>query len=101
MKQSDLPQRWQETIKNYLLEIGPKYKSFGVSDFNYDLKIDFDDGSNAFFHYAFYMVNKEWREIAVFTKHNGYHIFPLLAVKVETIDKKNKEIIKTEDFTIE
>ncbi len=65
------------------------------------MKIEFSDGSKSYFNYAFYWIDTENKEVAVFTEHCGYHIFPLLAVKLKTIDKKDGKIIKTEDFTIE
>jgi hypothetical protein len=99
MKQKDLPQKWQDRVQNYLVEIGSKYKEFGADNFQHDLKIKFDDGSNAFFHYAFYWIDAENKEVAVFTEHCGYHIFPLF-VKLETVNHSG-QIIKTEDFTIE
>lgn len=99
MKQKDFPERWQNKIAEYLKEAGSKFNEFGASDFQHNLKITFDDGSNAFFHYAFYWVDTENKEIAVFTEHCGYHIF-LLFIKIETIDKDGN-ITKTEDFRVE
>ena len=100
MKQRDLPQKWQTKIQDYLEKSGTKYKELSASDFQNDLKITFADGSNAFFRYAFYWVDKESKEVAVFTEHCGYHIFPLFATKLETLGKTG-EIIKAEYFTIE
>ncbi|MBX7172407.1 MAG: hypothetical protein K1X72_15680 [Pyrinomonadaceae bacterium] len=100
MKQNDLPQRWKNRIATYLKETGSRFNSFGADSFQHNLKIEFEDGSNSFFKYAFYWVDNENKEIAVFTEHCGYHIFQLLAVKLETIDRKNGKIIKTEDFRI-
>lgn len=101
MKQKDLPQRWQDKIAEYLKETGSKFNEFGADAFQHNLKIEFVDGSKASFNYAFYWVDTENKEVAVFTEHCGYHIFNLLAVKLETIDKKDGKIIKTEDFRIE
>lgn len=100
MRQKDLPQRWQLRLQNYLQEIGSEYKELTVDAFKHDLRIIFADGSNAFFRYAFYWIDKESKEIAVFTEHCGYHIFFLEEAKLETITYNGK-IIKTEDFTIE
>jgi hypothetical protein len=65
------------------------------------LKIEFDDGSYPLFQYAFYIVNKDWKEIAVFTEHNGFHLYPLFAVKINTFDRTTGKIIKTEDFRLD
>ena len=100
MQQRELPQRWQDKLKNHLKEIGSKYNELSADAFKHDLKISFGDMSNAFFHYAFYWIDKDLKEIAVFTEHCGYHLFPLIDTKLETVNSKG-EIIKTEDFTIE
>jgi hypothetical protein len=100
MRQKDLPQRWQDKLQNHLKEIGSKYNELSADAFQHDLKITFSDKSNAFFHYAFYWIDKELSDIAVFTEHCGYHVFFLADTKLETIDKQGN-IIKTEDFTIE
>ena len=107
MKHEDLPQRWQDRIQDYLSEkgfdyYGKKYKRFSVDDFsdNLNLKITFDDGSNAFFKYAFYWIDTESKEVAVFTEHCGYHIFNLPEILIETIDWE-ENIIKTDDYRTE
>ena len=100
MKQKDLPQRWQDRLQNHLQGIGSKYKELSADAFQYDLKITFADKSHAFFYYAFYWVDDEIKEIAVFTEHCGYHIFPLIGTTLETIDKSGNTI-KIEDFTTE
>jgi hypothetical protein len=100
MKQEDLPQRWRDRLQQHLLEIGSKYKELSADAFHNDLKITFADRSNAFFYYAFYWIDEELNEIAVFTEHCGYHIFPLFDTILETIDR-NGDIIKTEDFSTE
>ena len=100
MKQQDLPQRWQNKIIEYLQSIGSKYKTFGISNFQHDLRIEFVDRSNAFFYYAFYLIDEESNEIAVFTEHCGYHLFPMIDTKLEIIER-NGNIIKIEHFTTE
>lgn len=100
MKQVDLPQRWQDKLQNHLQEIGSKYKQLSADAFQNDLKIIFADSSYAFFHYAFYWIDEDIKEFAVFTEHCGYHIFPLIDSIIETFDR-NGNIIKTEDFTID
>jgi hypothetical protein len=100
MKQTDLPQRWQERLQKYLLEIGSKYNSLSAEAFIYDLRIEFGDGSNALFCYAFYWTDKELNEFIVFTEHCGYHIFPLFDTKIETFGRDGNSI-KFEDFTFE
>ena len=106
MKHKDLPQRWKNRIKEYLLknvsEYSRKYMRFSVYDFsdNLNLKITFDDGSNAFFKDAFYWLDTESKEIAVFTEHRGYHLINLPELLIETFDWEGN-IIKTDDFRTE
>lgn len=100
MKNQDLPQRWKDRLENHLKKIGSKYKELSASDFRNDLRFEFGDGSNALFFHAFYLTDKELNEIAVFTEHCGYHIFPLFDTKIETFDR-NGSSIKFEDFTFE
>jgi len=107
MKHDDLPKRWTDRIHNYLSEkgsdyYGKKYKRFSVYDFsdNLNLKISFEDGSKAFFNDAFYWIDEEYKEVAVFTEHCGYHIFNLPEILLETIDCEGN-IIKTDDYRTE
>ena len=100
MKQKDLPERWQLRLQNHLQEISSKYKELSFAAFENDLRITFGDQSNAFFYYAFYWIDEETKEIAVFTEHCGYHLFFLVDTKIETLNRKGK-VIKTEDFISE
>jgi hypothetical protein len=99
MKHKDLPQRWKDRIEVYLREQGSKYKEFSAYDFslNQNIKITFDDGSNAFFKYSFYWIDNEAKEFAVFTEHCGYHIFNLGEILIDTTDSEGK-IINTDDY---
>jgi hypothetical protein len=78
MRLTDLPERWQIRLRTYLLSKGSKYQTLGASDFPNDniVRITFEDDSKVEFRYAFVMEAPELREIAVFTEHCGYHIFP-------------------------
>lgn len=106
MKHKDLPQRWQDKIEKYLSEHGHeynrKYKRFSAYDFsvNSHIKITFEDGSHAFFKYAFYWIEELWKEVAVFTEHCGYHIFNLGELLLETTDG-NGNTTKTDDYRTE
>ncbi len=100
MKHKDLPQRWLEKLQNHLKEIGSKYNELSADAFSYKLKIEFADRSYALFHSAFYWIDEEAKEIAVFTEHCGYHIFPLIDTKLELVDF-NGTIVKTDDYRID
>lgn len=98
MKQQDLPERWLDKLQNYLKEIGSKFNELSTTAFRYNLKIEFFDGSSAFFYYAFYLIDEELKEVAVFTEHCGHHIFHLIGNKFVLTDRAGK-ITKTDDST--
>ena len=85
MNLEDLPKRWAEKLKSYLTQQGSNHDSLLTSDFNSEVRLRFEDGSRAFFRYAFFIKDKEQSEIAVFTEHCGYHIFPMLGTEVELV----------------
>jgi len=101
MKQKDLPLRWHTRIAQFLNATGSKFKEFAADPFQFDLEIEFSDGSKAYFNYAFYLIDTEMEELAVFTEHCGYHIFPLLSLRFKIIARRNREVIRTKDFTID
>jgi hypothetical protein len=89
LNHKDLPERWAGRLKAYLLEeLGVKRENLSAEDFHHSLKINFEDGSYAFFGYAFYLLDQELNEVAVFTEHCGYHIFPLLGTSLELFESK-------------
>lgn len=102
MKHRDLPQRWKDRVEDCLQKQGSKYKELSAYDFslNRDIRITFDDGSNAFFKYSFYWIDTEAKEFAVFTEHCGYHIFNLGEILIETVNAE-EIIIKVEDYRTE
>ena len=107
MKHEDLPQKWKDKIKENLSEksfdyYGKKYEKLSAYEFidNLNLKISFLDGSYAFFKYAFYWIDNERREVAVFTEHCGYHIFYTGELLLETFDWEGN-LVKTDDFRTE
>ncbi|MCP4350641.1 MAG: hypothetical protein GY795_34670 [Desulfobacterales bacterium] len=73
-----LPHHWQQWVEKYAKESSDgKWNRLGTNDFNGFVKIRFPDGSLVLFEYAFYAINEEKKELAVFTEHCGYHVFPL------------------------
>ncbi len=80
MKHEDLPQRWKDRIKKWLISQGEhEREKLSAYDFysNNVVKITFDDGSYAEFNYPLVIEAPELNEIGVFTEHCGYHIFNL------------------------
>jgi hypothetical protein len=90
MKHNDLPERWAKKLKAHLSdELGADRDHLSAMDFSsQSLKINFQDGSSAFFRYAFYLLDRELNEVAVFTEHCGYHIFPLYGTHLELLESK-------------
>lgn len=59
---------------------------FLASDFVTGLCLRFEDGSSALFKHAFCLKDEERDEIAVFTEHCGYHIFPLIGTEIDSLN---------------
>ncbi|MEQ1763392.1 MAG: hypothetical protein ABL984_09640 [Pyrinomonadaceae bacterium] len=95
-----LPAHWQKNVAEYLTRPEAQYDQISAADFINDLQIRFEDDSNAFFSYAFYLADDEAKEVAVFTEHCGYHVFPFAIASLETLDKKGK-ILRSESFLID
>ena len=73
-----LPTHWQEWVRRWALDNSDgKHDRLGAHHFNGCVKLQFADGSYALFEYAFYAVDTVRNELAVFTEHCGYHVFPL------------------------
>ncbi|UOQ74172.1 hypothetical protein [Hymenobacter cellulosilyticus] len=80
MRHEDLPERWKTKLQEYLKARGSTESDrLGASDFplNRIVRIQFEDGSHVEFRHAFVIEAPELREVAVFTEHCGYHLFPL------------------------
>lgn len=78
MKYQDLPERWKIRLSRFLRDVqGEERDELNANDFKAGLKITFPDGSRAHFYFAFAIADEELGELAVFTEHCGYHLFPL------------------------
>lgn len=92
MKHEDLPERWKSKLKDHInREFGKNRQRLSATDFRHALKMNFADGSFLFFHYAFYILDREANEVGVFTEHCGYHIFPLNDTKLKLLETKWSE----------
>lgn len=87
MRHQDLPERWKARVTELAMaQSDSKFKTFGAHGFgNQHLRITFDDGSYVFFRYAFCLTDSEANEIAIFTEHCGYHIFPAVGTIIEVV----------------
>lgn len=89
MKRNDLPERWTKKLRSYIqVELGEDRQELTSADFRFSLKINLEDDSFAFFQYAFYILDRENNEVAIFTEHCGYHIFPFYGTKLEMLESK-------------
>lgn len=80
MRREDLPERWKLKLQECLTTKGStKTEKLSTSEFPSDttVSIQFEDDSHVEFRYAFVIEAPEFREVAVFTEHCGYHLFPL------------------------
>jgi hypothetical protein len=88
MKHEDLPERWLLKLRAHLEEIGEGGDRLSAYEFHHHLKLTFEDGSSAFFYYAFYILDETLNEVAVFTEHCGYHVFPAVGTKLEILESR-------------
>ncbi len=73
-----LPDHWQQWIERWAIDrSGGQRSRLGCADFNGCVKLRFPDNSYALFEYAFYAKDEQRKELAVFTEHCGYYVFPL------------------------
>ena len=90
MRNTDLPERWKLKLQEYLIAKGnTRPNTLSASEFLSEttVSIRFEDGSHVEFRYAFVIEALDFREVAVFTEHCGYHLFPLYDGLELTIDK--------------
>lgn len=64
-----IPENWKKWIVDNYGENG-----LNCGDFKDCVQLSFEDGSSAFFEYAF--LAEQDNQIAVFTEHCGYYFFP-------------------------
>ena len=90
MNRADLPERWRERMIQWIREFADDTRSvLDASDFpcSHRIQIKFNDGSEAVFRYAILIEEPRFQELAVFTEHCGYHIFPLGGTHVARIEE--------------
>jgi hypothetical protein len=70
--------KWEKEIKQYTKYIGEDRDYLVASDFQYDVYLEFEDGSKVSFKYALsYSVGHEY----IVSEHCGYHRFPFKSIK--------------------
>lgn len=82
----EIPDRWRERVRQHVLATTGEARDHLLAfDFpaGKSVRLGFPDGSYAFFRYAFHL--RDEREVAVFTEHCGYHVFPAAEIDVEVL----------------
>jgi hypothetical protein len=98
MNLKDLPERWRIQLQHYTdLKYGAEYKFRGqisAGDFaiGFAVHIQLNDSSEAFFQNVFFLKAPELKEVAIFTEHCGYHIFPLVDTKLWRYEQNTENI---------
>lgn len=85
---SVVPQHWVERLQRHLrAKYGDDRNKLSAYDFpsGQAVRITFPDGSQVHFRHAFALADSASGEVAVFTEHCGYHIFPLVDAQVEVL----------------
>lgn len=79
-----VPEAWKLQIRKHLREDRDR---LSAGDFRSDqsITIRFPDGSFVLFRHAFALQDELGREVAVFTEHCGYHVFPVGEAEVEVL----------------
>ena len=83
-----VPETWKQRLRQHLREHrGEERDRLSADDFPPDqtILIRFPDGSHVLFRYAFAIEDAASGEVAVFTEHCGYHVFPLGDAEVESL----------------
>ncbi|MFP4439265.1 MAG: hypothetical protein ACLFVO_18645 [Chloroflexaceae bacterium] len=68
--------------REHILQYGLSTTDFPLNE---ELKLTFPDESLAHFRHGFFVTNSSRRQLAVFTEHCGYHVFPVVDTVVERI----------------
>lgn len=79
---------WKVRLRQYLRDrCGEDRERLSAYDFpsNQSVLIRFPDRSHVLFRYAFAITDEVSKEVAVFTEHCGYHVFPAYDAEVETL----------------
>lgn len=82
-----IPEDWKLRLRAYLRErSGEDRDRLSASDFsNQAVIIRFPDTSHVLFQHVFAIPDEAGREVAVFTEHCGYHVFPFVDAELEVI----------------
>lgn len=83
-----VPDEWKPRLRAYLrATCGEDRDCLSAKDFSprQSVQLRFEDGSFAFFRYAFVVQDEPSGRCMVFTEHCGYHVFPVGMGGVEVL----------------
>jgi hypothetical protein len=87
-----VPESWKPRLRQYLRErCGEDRDRLLANDFpcGQCVMIRFPDRSHVFFQHALAITDEKAGEVAVFTEHCGYHVFPMADAEVEILRPEN------------
>ena len=97
MKKDKLRKKWADQLSKRTCRSASEITKEGLlcSDFSCDerVAIEFEDGSNALFNFAFALYDPEKHKVAVFTEHCGYFEFRSLGIQVTQHKKKKQKVL--------
>lgn len=81
---------WADALASLLHRSPEEIRAHGLSasDFpaNREIRLRFPDQSTVSFRHALHVINPAGSQIALFTEHCGYHVFPAGDTELEMID---------------
>ncbi len=79
-----VPEEWRDQLRSFVREhFDEDRDNLTATDFRHAVWLRFPDGSLVLFKYALYLISRDRNQIAVFTEHCGYHVFPLMDAQIE------------------
>ena len=88
-KQRAILEEWADSLSKKFGRSAGEIVSEGLSAFDFPssgkVEITLPDKSFCRFHYAFSIIDEARQQVAVFTEHCGYHIFPLSGALIKEI----------------
>ena len=88
-----IPQGFEQLVRDYVRRTRGKDRD-NLLDYDFQsgqsVRLNFPDGSFAFFEYAFVIEDRVRERVAVFTEHCGYHVFPSSELSVAVLNQSRQ-----------
>lgn len=90
---SRVPDRWKQRVGQHIRQsTGEERDEPSASDFQRHIQVRFPDGSFVFIRNAFYLLDVAEGEIALFSEHCGYLVFPFGDASVEAFSSEGIDV---------